>query len=144
MPLPVIRHLFWTRTNTSRTLHFRLGGIQASRCLDEAGDCRRRCSALRANAGHLGLDLPQNAARATPGAGVQDGHLVRFASGANGAGVFLCCSPSHNPFTLSFLSPEKLIFWGDPPCRIILWWRAPRYGAQTATFPRMDEFVGTQ
>ncbi|KAJ7839756.1 hypothetical protein B0H13DRAFT_157004 [Mycena leptocephala] len=29
-------------------------------------------------------------------------------------------------------------------CSMILWWREPRYGAQTATFPRMDEFVGIQ
>ncbi|KAJ7806669.1 hypothetical protein B0H13DRAFT_597571 [Mycena leptocephala] len=32
---------------------------------------------------------------------------------------------------------------GTPPCSIILWWRAPRYVAEMATFLRMDEFVGT-
>ncbi|KAJ7869801.1 hypothetical protein B0H13DRAFT_2350745 [Mycena leptocephala] len=42
---------------------------------------------LRANAGHLGLNLPQNSttSRATPGLEVQGGHSVRFASGADGA-----------------------------------------------------------
>jgi hypothetical protein len=68
---------------------------------------------LRINVGHLGLNLPQNATRATPGAEVQGGHLVRFACGADGAGVFLCCSTSHLfLYFLSFLLPEKLNFWG--------------------------------
>jgi hypothetical protein len=45
---------------------------------------------------------------------------------------------------LSILSlPEKLNFFGTPPCSIILWWQTPRYVAETATFPRMDGFVGT-
>jgi hypothetical protein len=67
---------------------------------------------LRANAGHLGLNLPQNATRATLGAEVQRGQ-VRFACGADGAGVFLCCSTSHLfLYFLSFLLPEKLNFWG--------------------------------
>jgi hypothetical protein len=69
---------------------------------------------FHANAGHLGLNLPQNARRATPGAEVQGGHSVRFASGADGAGVFLCCSPSHISFySLLFLVPEKLNFFWD-------------------------------
>jgi hypothetical protein len=52
--------------------------------------------------------------RATPGPGVQGGHLVRFACGADGAGVFLCCSPSHLSFySLPFLVPEKLNFFWD-------------------------------
>ncbi|KAJ7793285.1 hypothetical protein B0H13DRAFT_2514342 [Mycena leptocephala] len=45
-----------------------------------SGACRSRGSALRANAGHLGLDLPQNATRATSDAedtaGMYNSHVV--------------------------------------------------------------------
>jgi hypothetical protein len=79
------------------------------------------------------LDLPQNATRATLGLEVQGGHLVRD----DGAGVFLCCSPSHVSFySLSFLLPEKLNSFATLLCSIIFWWREPLYGAQTASLSR--------
>jgi hypothetical protein len=46
---------------------------------------------------------------------------------------------------LSILSfaRETQFFW-DSFVQYNLWWREPRYVAETATFPRVDEFVGTQ
>jgi hypothetical protein len=48
------------------------------------------------------------------------------------------------PFALYPFFTRETHFLGDFFVQYNLWWREPLYGAETTTFPRMDESVGNQ